>query len=124
VNTSYADTDLMDGAEYCYYVVGSGSYNIPFIGSPLFNASQRSCAIPTDNRAPCPPRLTVINLCDQIQTSNIEDLKNFLSWTDPNANCPYIEAVASYRVYYSPDSLSVDELLVQIPSNSRRSFEH
>jgi gliding motility-associated-like protein len=124
LNTVYADVGLLNGEEYCYFVVSSGSYNIPFIASPLFNSSQIACAIPVDNRPPCPPNLTVINLCDQIQTSSLEDLKNFLSWTDPNSNCLYFEKVESYRIYFRPDSLTDDEIIAQIPATSNRTYDH
>jgi gliding motility-associated-like protein len=124
LNRVYADVGLLDEQEYCYFIVSSGSYNIPFIAAPLLNSSQTTCAVPTDNRPPCPPNLTVINLCDQIQTSTLEDLKNFLSWTDPNSNCLYFEKVSSYKIYFRPDSLAQDELIAQIPVNLSRTFEH
>jgi gliding motility-associated-like protein len=66
----------------------------------------------------------VINLCDQIQTSSLEDLKNFLSWTDPNSNCLYFEKVETYRIYFRPDSLTEDEIIAQIPATSNRTYDH
>ncbi len=123
-NTQYADVGLLDGRQYCYYIVAFGTYNIPFIESPLRNFSQESCAIPVDNRPPCAPILKVDNLCDQIQTSRLEDLKNFLTWSDPNANCPYTENVASYKIYYRPDSSSNDIVIATISNPQFKNFEH
>ena len=123
-NTSYADTGIPDGVEYCYFVQSFGTYNFPFLASPLVNNSQISCSRPIDNRPPCAPDLTVVNLCDQIQSSQIEDLKNFLSWTDPNARCAYQEEVVSYKIYYAPDSISRDTLIATVSGSRNRTFEH
>jgi gliding motility-associated-like protein len=123
-NQSYADTGLSEGTEYCYYVQSFGTYNIPFIAAPIINNSQIKCARPVDNRSPCPPELTVVNLCDEIQNKQLEDLKNFLSWTDPNAKCSYFENVRSYRVYYAPDSTANEILISTIADGNNRTFEH
>lgn len=123
-NNAYADSGLTDGTEYCYFVQSFGTYNIPFIAAPIVNNSQVACARPVDNRPPCPPELSVVNLCDQIQNKRLEDLKNFLSWTDPNAKCSYTENVKSYRVYYAPDSNANESLITTITGSNSRTFEH
>ena len=77
----YTDTELENGTTYCYLVRSIGTYGIDGIISPLLNHSQEACATPMDDVAPCPPPLTVTNICnDDIDCANEELLFNTLNW--------------------------------------------
>lgn len=99
---NYIDDSLANGTEYCYYVKAFGMYTIESLPDTLINDSQIKCAVPIDNEPPCPPVLTVNNVC--MQDGNVQvdenDLKNELTWTNPNHSCA--DDVIQYIVYYSP----------------------
>ncbi len=97
-NKTYVDSSLVNDIEYCYYVRGEGSYNIPGIVDPLINFSQRVCAVAVDSVPPCPPTLTVTNRCNSDNFSGL-DFQNDLSWTNPNNTCA--TDVLQYNVYYA-----------------------
>lgn len=99
--TSYADTALVNGTQYCYYVKSIGSYSLPGIASPLENRSQRDCASPTDNVPPCATALDVQSDCD----ANA----NLLTWVNPNHVCT--DDVLKYYIYYSPGNDGNFELI-------------
>lgn len=90
--TNFLDTGLINGLNYCYYVVGFGEYSAPEIPAPLINVSQRVCASPIDLTPPCAPVLTLDNDC-QIPV-------NTLVWNNPNNSCA--DDVMSYNVYFTP----------------------
>ena len=54
-NQFYVDSGLVNGTEYCYYVISIGEYTDSSINNPLLNVSQQICATPID-LTPCPPR--------------------------------------------------------------------
>lgn len=98
---SYVDTALVNGEEYCYYVVSTGAYSDPQIVSPLINYSQEVCAVPVDLTPPCPPELTLDNDC--------EEPLNTLTWTDPNTTCA--DDTWQYHVWFQ-DSVGGEFILV------------
>lgn len=99
----YRDEGLENQVEYCYLVRTEGTYNIPGVPDPLFNRSQRVCSTPFDDQPPCPPVLTVTNLCDQnVSCDEINNLENSLSWQGAATLCPEFEDTDAYRVYYAP----------------------
>lgn len=89
---SFADTGLVNGIEYCYYVKSSGHYSASGFASPLINLSQRAYGKPTDNEPPCPPLLS--------GTVDCKDIKNTLWWSNQNNACD--DDIVSYNLYYSP----------------------
>lgn len=101
----YADTGLVNGVTYCYYVKSTGHYSSPGIIDPIINLSQRVCGVPLDNVAPCPPRLSVDTDCDRVA--------NQLLWTNPNNDCA--DDVNRYYIYFTPtlegDFVILDSLL-------------
>lgn len=100
----YRDEGLQNLVEYCYVVRAAGTYNIDGLPSPLLNRSQRVCSTPIDNVPPCPPELTVTNLCDESENcDDIEDLENELIWESAATLCPEFEDVAAYRIYYASE---------------------
>ncbi len=88
---TYADTNLINGNTYCYYVKSVGHYSASGFAFPLINLSQRVCGSPTDNEPPCPPLLSGFTNC--------EFISNTLYWTNPNHFCA--DDVIRYNLYYS-----------------------
>jgi gliding motility-associated-like protein len=101
----FADTGLINGVTYCYYVKSISHYSSPGIIDPIINLSQRTCESPLDNVAPCPPVLTVDTDCDLVA--------NLLTWTNPNNFCA--DDVTRYYIYFTPtlngDFIMLDSLL-------------
>jgi gliding motility-associated-like protein len=91
-SNSFKDIGLINGKTYCYRVLSIGQYSDPTITKPLYNMSQVICAVPKDTTAPCAPNLSVIPDC--------ENIKNTLSWNNPNLTCA--DDVVKYRIYYTP----------------------
>lgn len=107
---NYTDDSLANGVEVCYLIKAYGQFTAESLPSDtLINFSQIKCETPIDVEAPCPPVLTVENICetDEIIT-DIEELKNELSWTNPNNSCA--DDVIKYEIYYS--SMSNGELIL------------
>lgn len=99
----YEDRGLVNGTEYCYYVKSIGTYSIGGVADPLFNLSQQNCGVPIDLIPPCPPTLTVQNLCDVPNSAPTEPpYDNNLSWTNPNVVCDGSDDAVSYRIWYAP----------------------
>ncbi|MCB0637592.1 MAG: gliding motility-associated C-terminal domain-containing protein [Lewinella sp.] len=122
----YRDMGLINGVEYCYYLRAEGTYNIDGLIDPLFNRSQQACAVPIDNVPPCPPVLTVSNVCET-GSFDCEDeslLYNDLAWTHPSEQCPEVDDVAGYRVYYAPFEDSEFSLVGNIDAGDQLSFAH
>jgi gliding motility-associated-like protein len=89
---SFADTGLVNGSEYCYYIQSQGYYTSSSIISPILNLSQIACDSPVDLTPPCPPELSI--------NGNCEIGENTLTWTNPNNLCA--DDVMSYNLYYTP----------------------
>lgn len=101
-DTLFSDKGLVNGETYCYYIRAEGSYGIQGVPSPLINLSQEACAIPLDNVAPCPPSLTVRNICNEnITCIEGEDLNNTLQWVNPMNLCAETDDVVGYNIYYA-----------------------
>jgi gliding motility-associated-like protein len=90
----YRDKELVNGNEYCYYLLAHGKYSIPEMPDPLINYSQLTCAVPVDNIPPCQPQLWVDTDCEQVSN----EVKLYL----PYDSCSY-DAI-KYFVYYTPPS--------------------
>ena len=113
----YSDSSLVNGREYCYYIEAFGSYGVDEIPSPLINLSQEQCGIPLDTIPPCPPMLTIENLCTRDVSCIDAEFENDLTWTNPINTCEATDDVVSYNIYYSGTSgeefaliASIDEL--------------
>ncbi len=97
--TTYTDQNLANGLEFCYYIRALGTYGSEVLPDSLINLSQRACGIPRDTVAPCPPVLTVNNICTRPgQLFDPDNLINDLNWSNPNLTCA--DDVVVYRVYY------------------------
>lgn len=115
---TYEDRDVINGEEYCYLIISEGSYGSLPIISPLINNSQESCTIPFDSVAPCPPIITVENLCEEVKDDpgNI-DIGNTVIW-DIDENCSTEQEIYSFNIYFS----SVIDGPYEIIGNSSSSF--
>lgn len=122
VNSTYTDFGLVNGEEYCYYILSKGSYGLTNLEDTLLNKSQRICAVPIDNIAPCPPRLDIDNLC--LNNNFSRELINELSWDNPRFRCEDSEDLAQYRLYFSPPDVGDFNLLQEIDDVDQFSFLH
>jgi gliding motility-associated-like protein len=92
--TTYTDTGLHNGSQYCYYVKSSSHYGDANIEHPLYDSSQTICGIPEDTIAPCSPPMSIVAKCILYQDSII--------WSNPDRLCPNANKVVSYEIFYSP----------------------
>ena len=124
-DTFYADKGLLNGREYCYYVRAEGSYGIEGIPSPLINLSQEACAVPLDNVPPCPPELSVHNICSEnINCQGNEVLSNRLSWVNPMNLCEETDDVVSYNIYFAAIEGGDFNLIATIGTSGDTTFLH
>ncbi len=115
-STSYVDTGLVNGVEYCYYVKSFGQYSDTTILRPLVNFSQEVCGIPIDLTPPCPPQVTLDNDCEQPL--------NTLTWLNTDNSCPDTEDTDHYNIYFleAPDAAPV--LVATLTSPFDTTFAH
>lgn len=122
---TFRDDGLVNGQEYCYKIQGVGTYGIDNLPSPLFNFSQEVCRAPGDNVPPCPPILTVSNVCDNITGQVSQDFFiNSLAWTNPNEVCEEVDDVERYNVYYTPIEGGDLTLIETLNFASETMYEH
>lgn len=111
---NYVDTGLVNGVEYCYYVVSTGAYGDTTIVSPLYNWSQEVCAIPVDLTPPCAPTVTLDNDC--------EEPLNTLQWNNPNSSCA--DDTYGYFVYFADSLGGTFNLIATITNAVDTVFTH
>ncbi|MEZ5032972.1 MAG: gliding motility-associated C-terminal domain-containing protein [Saprospiraceae bacterium] len=113
---TWSDQGLVNGEEYCYRIRAFGDYGIDDIPAPLINLSQEACGVPLDTVPPCPPVLTVSNVCDSLFSGPFPDvLVNDLLWRSPLSLCPGKSDVAGYQIYFTPPGESDPILVDEIP---------
>ena len=122
--TSYADDSLANGTEYCYLVKAYGRYTVESLPDTLINFSQIQCSVPADNEPPCPPVLSVYNICEEEGNIVVDesDLRNVLSWNNPNLSCA--DDVVQYQVYYAPQEGAALTLLATLVSALDTAYIH
>ncbi len=122
--TNYLDDSLANGTTYCYYVTSYGRYTIESLPDTLINDSERQCGVPIDVEPPCPPALTVYNICEEDGTIVVDesDLKNELNWTNPNHSCA--DDVVQFNIYYGAQQGDQLVLLASITDANDTSFVH
>lgn len=122
-NTTWTDQPLINGESYCYRIRAFGDYGIPDIASPLINLSQEVCGIPLDTIPPCPPDLSVSNICDSLGQVTIPDLlRNTLRWIHPDKICPGKSDVAGYEIFQIRGDLI--ELIATVNNGDDSIFIH
>jgi gliding motility-associated-like protein len=98
---TYRDEGLKNGTNYCYRVKSIGAYAVQGIRQPLINYSQELCAIPKDNVAPCPPVLSVKNICNDAKIALSDTSANYLIWNNVRASCATGKDAVGYQVFYT-----------------------
>ncbi|GAB5552280.1 MAG: hypothetical protein Sapg2KO_18710 [Saprospiraceae bacterium] len=122
--TSFIDTGLVNGQEYCYLVRSVGSYGVSNLPDIIENRSQIICATPFDNQAPCPPELSVDDICDEdIDCTDPANLINRLAWNNPNLTCESMD-VRSYNIYYAQNPDSEYQLINTVDGADITNFNH
>ncbi len=121
----FEDMGLLNGKEYCYYVVSVGSYGVSGIINPIVNHSQENCGIPLYTIPPCPPILKMSNFYNEDYEPTTENaFENYLVWTNPINQCEETDDVVYYNVYYAPSSSEPLELLLRIDDPSDTTYLH
>jgi gliding motility-associated-like protein len=121
----FSDQGLVNGREYCYYVETSGSYGVAGLPNPLINLSQEACGVPLDTIPPCPPLLTVEDICSKgLDCAELENFENDLHWTNPMLLCEETDDVVSYRVYYAQREGVEFELIAEIDNSGDTTYFH
>ena len=112
---TFIHSNLDNKVDYCYKIETQGTYSFSNIEDPIYNFSQEVCQRPIDNVPPCPPVVSVINVCDQIdQNATPEQLFNTIQWTNPFLACPQkADDIAYFILYYAE---TVNDNLVKIDS--------
>ena len=122
---------LVKGQTYCYYVSTNGTYDNPKLLDPLINLSQQQCIALQE--IPCPPVLSLKRPnCDSL-ASRLFNLPvtpvsgpvytNNLSWTLGNTPPDCSRIIASYNIYYSPNSTDSLRFLASVSGTQTR-YEH
>ncbi len=124
-STSFKDVGLTNGVTYCYKVLALGTYGIEGIVSPLLNFSQEICTVPADDVPPCPPTLSVSNICDNLTGTIDQDFFiNNLSWTNPNEVCDDVSDVERYNIYYAATEGADFSLIETIIFADETTYDH
>jgi gliding motility-associated-like protein len=111
---TFADTDLENGVEYCYYVRSVGGYSADNMPKNLVNLSESMCTTPIDNEPPCQPSIRVTTQCDS--------LYNTVFWSVTSDECN--DDIAGYKVYYKQTTEENLSLLTEINDRYIFSYRH
>lgn len=111
---AWTDNNLVNGTEYCYYVASTGGYQGADTPKNLINLSQRTCATPVDNEAPCIPEMTISSQCDS--------LYNLVRWTVSDPLC--YDDIAGYKLYYKQTTEESLGLLADIDDRETHKYFH
>ncbi|MBU0489448.1 MAG: gliding motility-associated C-terminal domain-containing protein [Bacteroidetes bacterium] len=114
ISTTYTDTGLTNGIEYCYRILTIGDYPGGDFISPILNYSQIECQSPVDTEAPCAPDLSLRVDCDMST--------NQIFWTNPNNSCA--DDVVSYKLFYSPTESGSFSMIANLFSSTDTVFFH
>ncbi|MEO6758555.1 MAG: gliding motility-associated C-terminal domain-containing protein, partial [Saprospiraceae bacterium] len=123
---NYADRGLVNGVQYCYYVLSKGTYSVAGLPSPLLNNSQENCGIPLDTVPPCPPQLVQVNNLCNGQGGDLPDppYENKLLWTNPNSTCGGSDDVVEYHIWYASSTKDPLALIDQQEEAGNTSYTH
>jgi gliding motility-associated-like protein len=92
--TAYTDkNNVVNGSNYCYYIISEGQYSDPNIFAPLINKSQISCARAKDTIPPVTPTISIDADCP---LGTVE-----VSWGDIST-IEGSDDVLKYELYYKP----------------------
>lgn len=106
--TSFQDTGLANGFEYCYRIKSLGAYSSTGFVNPIVNWSQEVCASAIDNENPCPPVVYIEPSCDS--------LFSLIYWQFGPSGC--IEDVEHVEIQFIPGGTNTPvDLPVLMPDN-------
>jgi gliding motility-associated-like protein len=111
---TYADTGLVNGKHYSYYVRSTGAYQNPVLPKNLVNFSETDTTTAVDNEPPCTPSLIVSSQCDS--------LVNILNWKVSDPAC--LSDVAGYKIYHKLANDPNLTLLININNKNVFSYRH
>lgn len=111
--TSYSDSGLVNGEQYCYYIKSVGSYSGGGYVDPILNNSQEACEAPYDNVPPC--ALTTDTIGYNCITKEVT-----ITWNIPDSACA--DDVVSYNIYYSSTSNGTFTLLATVNDNTINTY--
>lgn len=111
---SYADSNLVNGVNYCYKILSKGEYSDASLPRPLFNWSQIKCETPVDLVPPCQPNFSL--------TSDCGEMENILSWTNPNTYCS--NDAVQYNVYFSQTANGSLQLIYSTTDMNATTYSH
>lgn len=114
---SYKITGLVNGEESCFVIESEGRYRLAGVKEPLINYSNRSCATPRDNQAPCSPIIDISSVCDQEVISS-DRLINTVIWSTCDE-----DDLEGYRIYFKPNVDDEVTLLAEV-GEAALSYEH
>jgi gliding motility-associated-like protein len=98
---NYADTGLINGNTYKYYVRSTGQYQGAGQPKNLINLSETVTMTPVDNEPPCIPAMKVISNCDIPSVT--------LDWSVADPVC--FTDVAGYKIYYRATNTESDSVI-------------
>lgn len=110
--SSFIDKGLENGHTYCYYVCSLGGYFSTDTIFPLYNRSQRICAVPYDDTPPEIPQLTVSTDCETV----------FFEWS-LSSDSAYLD-IDKYYIYYKPTYDDEFVLFDSIINNGENCFDN
>jgi gliding motility-associated-like protein len=113
--TTFNDTLLNNGQEYCYYIKSSGNYSGPGYVDPIINLSQQVCATPYDNVPPCA-------LATDTSAFDCITRKITLTWNIPDVDCA--DDVDHYNIYYSSTENGTYSLLATVTNGNINEYEY
>lgn len=96
----YLVNNLDSGKEYCFVLKTRGVYCLDTLGNQIIeNLSNRTCAIPQDNVAPCPPITVLQNPLDCNNFKYSLPIFNTITWTPTKASkCDTM--IEKYNIYF------------------------
>lgn len=122
---TFVDNGLTNQEEYCYYIEATGSYSLKDLEDPLINLSQIICARPIDNVPPCPPKIEVTNLCEDIESfGSFDEVFNTIRWNNPNTFCENKDPLKEYNIYYAASEEGPFELIGTRLVNDPLIYDH
>jgi gliding motility-associated-like protein len=118
---TYVDRGVKNDEEYCYFVESIGLYGLPDLSRTLFNNSQEICVIPVDTVAPCLPKASISNICNEANPQLTDGLfRNVLRWSfDEIEDCSPTADLIGFNVYFSPELEGSFERIAELPRDSR-----
>lgn len=122
--STYNVNNLESGREYCFVVKTRGVYCLDTLGNQLIeNFSNRTCAIPTDNVAPCPPITVLQNPLNCNNFKYSEPIFNKITWK-PTKVSKCDTMIEKYNIYFKSSLDSNFRYLVTVLDKDSLIYTH